>query len=443
MRYVKILVLISVLCVASESVGATNELNACIEQGKSEFAAQNYAQAKHTFTRCLTLDEQNEEVLLSLGGVCLTQEELPQAREYFLAALKQMKRTSPYLSYTYSMLGDIALKQKQNKTALEYYNRSLSFNQAYTNSLVGKGIITEELGDKKAAAEVYKTALAVEPLNVVARERLTALEPVYFSNEEMLEALKQRYAVKPDQENLTEEDRTLFLQIHSAEQQGALDYLKEKYKKVPADYTTTLFEGSSISREVLTLAGYEAARKGQAQDAIVLFEKSGISVKDIFELRDLKGQKIFLPDSTLTDSGVEIYKEALKGKRMFLLPSEDVPLTQAERQKLAARINGLNQRGYMEISRKELEMLKSETNCKEEVLRQSLGLYVLQISKHRRRYFVLSNATDAHKGLAWYYVATERAKRNPSIKVPSNKLASSYKSIDFTVCSAIDGQLLE
>ena len=277
MRFVTFLFLISWLCGANAAFGAG--LNDCVEQGKKEFAAAQYTQAKSTFLQCLMKDSTNEEVLLSLGGVCLTQEELDEARSYFLSALKNMKRTSPYLSYTYSMLGDIALKQKQNKTALAYYNRSLSFNEAYTNSLVGKGVITEELGDKKAAAEIYKTALAVEPLNVVARERLTDLEPVYFTDEEMLEALKQRYAIEPDQETLSKEDRALFSQIHAAEQQGGVAYLKEKYNKMPADYTATLFAGSRFAREVLTLSGFNALQKQRGQDAIALFEKSGILSK--------------------------------------------------------------------------------------------------------------------------------------------------------------------
>ena len=92
-----------------------DQVSSCIGQGKKEFAAEKYTQAKNTFLRCLKSDKNNEEALLSLGGVCLTQEQLDEAKQYFLTALKKMKRTSPYLSYTYSMLGDIALKQKNNK----------------------------------------------------------------------------------------------------------------------------------------------------------------------------------------------------------------------------------------------------------------------------------------------------------------------------------------
>ncbi len=444
MRYIKHSLWLNLVLCSIPLLGASSELNNCLEQGKKEFAAQKYTQAKEIFSRCLTFDKNNEEVLLSLGGVCLTQDELDEAKEYFSAALKHMKRTSPYLSYTYSMLGDIALKQKQNKEALEYYNKSLSYNEAYTNSLVGKGVVTEEQGDKKAAAEIYKVALAVEPLNVIARQRLVALEPIYFSDDEILEALKQRYAIKPDQETLTEEDRELFLKIHNTEERGGIEYLKSKYTKVPSAYLSSLFEGTSFSREILTLDGYNMVRKQLGQDAIALFEKTGVPLNNVFELRDLKGNKIFLPDNTLTDSGLVIYNEALKGKRMFLLPSEDVPPTKDEITKVRARIQNLKQKGYTEISHRELDKLKKDTNCNEKTLRDSLGLYVLQVSKNKKYYFVISSeSATARKGTAWYYIAKARAKRNPNIKVPSNSFVSSYEAIDYTICSAIDGELLE
>ena len=444
MRYIKITLWISMFVCAGPVLAQGDEVESCLERGKQEFAAEQYAQAKKIFEHCLTLDRTNEDTLLSLGGVCLQQEKLEEAREYFLSALKQMKRTSPYLSYTYSMLGDIALKQKQNKTALEYYNRSLSFNEAYTNSLVGKGVVLEEEGDKKEAARVYKTALSVEPLNVVARKHLVALEPVYFSDEEILEALKQRYAIAPDKESLSKDDRELFLKIHATEQRGGINYLKEKYPRVPPEYLTTLFDGTSFSRDVLTLEGYNVVQKRLGQDAIALFERTGISLKDIFELRDLRGGKIFTPESTLTDSGLVAYNEALKGRRMFLLPSEDVPPTRADINKINSRVAQLKQRGYTEISRRELDMLKKQTHCTEEVLRKNLGLYILPISRHAKRYFVISgDKAGERKSTAWYYVAKSRAKKDPSIKVPANNFVSSYESINYSVCSTIDGELLE
>ena len=445
MRYLKI-VFLSVFAAMPLTVWCNQSaLDSCLEQGKKEFAQQHYTLAKSTFTRCLALDKNDEETLLSLGGVCLTQDELNEAKKYFLSALRNMKRTSPYLSYTYSMLGDIALKQNQPKAALVYYNRSLEYNKAYTNSLVGKGVIIENQGKKKEAAEIYKTALAVEPLNVVARKHLIALEPIYFSDEEMLEALKQREAVAADKEKLTDEDRALFAKLHSAEQRGAIDYLREKYPtKIPSKYVVTLFQGTSFSRDILTPEGYDALQQRLGEDAIMLFQRAGISMKDIFELRDLEGERIFRQDNTLTESGLAAYNEALQGRRMFLLPTESVPLNKEQKAQIETRVAELKQKGYTEISAQELALLKKATNCTEDTLRQSLGLYVLPVSEIAKRYFVVSgSAADAHKGLSWYYVARARAAKDPTVKVPSNSVAESYGAMNFTVCSAVDGELIE
>ena len=441
MRYFKLFLLANVL-LCSGVLAAQTPLGACMEQGKKEFAGQDFVRARASFTKCLQLDNKNVDALLSLGGVCLKQDDLDGAQNYFLAALKNMKRSSPYFSYTYSMLGDIALKKGKNKAALAYYNRSLSFNEAYVNSLVGKAVITQAQGDQKAAAEMYKTALAVEPLNLIARKRLIALEPVYFSDEEMLEALKQRYAVLPDKKELSDSDRELFVKMHSAEQRGGIDYLKEKYPKLPADYTVVLFKDTGFAREVLTISGYNALQKQIGQDAIGVFQKAGVRMQDVFDLRDMKGQKIFLPDSSLTDSGFFVYTEALQGRKAYLLPKEAVPPSQDFLDKVAKRVDDLYNDGYVEISRTELEVVKQQTACSEETLRKHLGLYVLPVTKKEKHYFVLARDTGSdHKNAPYYFVQRYRARRNPSLRVPENKLVERYSLWNLKLCS-VDGDLL-
>ena len=445
MHYVKPTLLFSAFLVLCPSFSwAQSQLAACLEQGKKEFAGRDYIHARSTFERCLKMDSQNVDTLLSLGGVALTQDKLDEARRYFLRAIGNMERTSPYFSYTYSMLGDIAFKQQQPQNALRYYERSLGYNRANVNSLVGKAVITENQGDVKTAAKLYETALAVEPLNVVARKRLTALEPLYFSDEEMLSALKQRYAALPDKKELSAADRELFAKMHSAEQRGGIEYLKSKYSVLPADYTVTLFKDTDFAREVLTVGGYNALQKQVGQDAVSVFQKMNVRTQDVFDLRDLQGNKIFLPDSTLTDSGFAVYNEALQGRKAFLLPKEDVPPTQDDLNKIAERISDLKKNGYTEISRAELALVQKQTNCSEDTLRQYMGLYVLVVSKSEKRYFIpQGETTDPKKGAAYYYVARARAQRDPKVVIPRNTLAQSYDSYGYKICSSVDGQLLE
>lgn len=439
-HYSKILCTILWLTLPAVSLRAAQTLSACLEEGKNQYTLRQFTQAQQTFEHCLQLDPQNVDAHLSLAGILLTEEKLSGAKTHFETALKHMKRTSPYWSYTYSMLGDIALKQKNQKQALEMYSKSLEYNPANVNSLIGKGVIWETQGNKQGAAEMYRAAVAVEPLNVIARQRLITLEPDYFTDAEMLSALKQRYAVKPTAEELTDKDRELFTKIHRAEQRRGIDYLKNKYGRNMQDFIVTLNKGTDFERELLTLNGYNTLEKNMGQDAVAVFRKQQIPIQDIFDLRDRQGNPVFTQQSTLTDSGFYVYTQALVGKKEYLLPNQPVPLTQTEIKKSNARARKLEQKGYIEISRSELKMLETETLCSEETLKEKLGVYYLPVAKKQFRYFVLTKDENALKTVPYFYIMTARKKRNPKLEVPANELVSYYDYYGYKVCLS-DGNL--
>ena len=436
-RFFSIAALISSCTVAN---AAPQTLAACLDEGKLQYTNTQYKQAVDTFNHCLTLDPDNVDAHLSVAGALLTQDDLSGAKAHFEAALKNMQRTSPYWSYTYSMLGDIALKQRDAKQALVMYSKSLEYNKANVNSLIGKGVILETQGNYSGAAEAYTSALAVEPLNLIARQRLINLEPEYLTDEEILTALKQRYAVKPEQTELTDANRALFTKIHRAEQRRGIDYLKNKYGKNAQEYIVTLNKGTDFSRELLTLNGYNTLQKNMGQDAVAAFRRLGIPVQQVFELRDKQGNPLFTKDSTLTEEGFAVYTQALAGKKEFLRPGQMVPLTQAEKQKLNTRIKALTQKGYTEITHPELKMLETNTLCSEETLKGKLGVYFFPIGQKHYRYFVRTTDNDPLKTVPYYFVMQARHKRNPKVEVPQNELVEYYKFYGYTICLS-DGNL--
>lgn len=436
---------VSLLCVLlpAAAFAAPETMTSCLEQGKKAYADKELSQAKDIFVRCVKINPSDEQAQLSLAGILLTLNDLDGAEKSFHAALKKMNRASPYIAYTYSMLGDIALKRRQNKEALVLYSKSLQVNPANVNSLVGKGVILEYQGDKLSAAEFYRSALAVEPLNLVARKRLVNLEPEYMTDAEILAALKQRYAVKPEVKELSDEHRALFTAIHRAEQRRGIDYLKNKYPKVPAEFIVTINRETDFEREMLTLAGYTALEKHIGQDAIAVFQRVGVPIQDVFALRNQQGEKVFKEDSTLTEAGFTVYTDALQNRKTFLLPNESLPPTPEFLSKLAAREKELKEAGYVEITYSELKMIENQTLCSEETLRSKLGVYVLPVNKNKRRYFVFARKPkDALKGVPYYYLMKAHSKRNPKIKVPANSLIDSYALYGYTVCLS-DGNLLE
>ncbi len=421
-------------------VHAAQTLAQCLEQGKAQYDAQNYNAAAGTFSACVKMDTSSVDAHLSLAGVLLTQEDLKGAQTQFEEALQHMQRNSPYWSYTYSMLGDIALKQKENKKALSLYGKSLTYNAANVNSLIGKGVILEAQGDKQGAAESYTAALAVEPLNVIARKRLISLEPDYMTDEEILTALKQRYAVKPEQKELTEKNRALFEKIHWAEEHKGVDYLKNKYGKNTQDFVVTLNQGTDFARDLLTLNGYNTLQKSIGQDAVTVFQRMNIPIQEVFALRNKEGKPVFTKESTLTDEGYVVYTHALAGKKEFLLPNQAVPPTPAQVQKANQRAKNLLGKGYAEITRSELKMVETQTLCSEDTLKDKLGVVYLPVTKERHRYFVTVKDASELKNVPYFYVMQARHKRNPKVEVPKNELVEYYKFYGYTICLS-DGNL--
>ena len=433
-----------VLCLLSTALFAqTSEnqtLSSCLERGKEQYGQAQHDQAAQTFKHCLELDAENVEAHLSLAGVLLTQEKLAEAQEHFEAAIKNMKRSSPYWSYAYSMLGDISLKKQEQKEALNMYQKSLQYNPANVNSLIGKGVVLEMQGNVQGAAEAYQAALAVEPLNTIARQRLISLEPDYLTDADMLQALKQRYAVKPEATELTEKDRELFSKIHLAEQRLGVDYLKNKYGSNTKDYIVTLNKDTDFAREILSIDGYKVLQKNIGQDAVAVFRKLNIPVQEVFELRDKQGNPVFTKESTLTEEGFYVYTQALQGKKEYIFHNQLVPLTQKEVEKANQRAKALTQKGYEEISRAELKMLETETLCSEDTLKKDLGVYFLPVGKKHFRYFVRKTDSKELKTVPYYYVMVSRKKRNPKVEVPKNQVIEYYKYYNYTICLS-DGNL--
>lgn len=431
-------------------IGAINIVNAadiddCLQKGKMFFDVQQFEQAQQQFSACVTTHPNAPEGYLSLAGTLLKLNKFSEAEKQFQNALAKTGDDSPSQSYAYSMLGDIALKQQKNAQALELYKKSLSFHKANINSLIGQGVILEYTGDKKGAAESYEQALSFEPTNLVARKRLINLEPSYFSDEQILTALQQRYAPTSETSKVTEQERDLFFHIHQAEQRRGTDYLKNKIQPLPPDYIVTLYKDTPIEREILTYSGYQTLQKHLGQDALSAFQKAGISAKDVFTLRDLKGKPIFDKNGYLTDEGFYAYTGSLTGKKSFLLPNEDVPPTPEDLQRADRAAQHLKDQGYIEISRNEYNMLLKVTKCSAETLKNDLDVRSVAITKHRLRHFVQSKELphkQALKAVPYYYVMTERAKKNPQIKVPKNSVIEYHKYFGHAEICLDDGKPL-
>jgi len=437
---------VSLLCMAVAPIGRAGDVQDCMQDGKILFNNQQLERARQKFVQCTQQDPSNPDTYLSLAGVLLRQNNAADAEKQFLKALTKMKEDSPYFSYVYSMLGDLALKQQKNAQALGWYDKSLSVSEGNVNSLIGKGIVTESAGQYKDAAAAYEKALSFEPANAVAHKRLLQLEPFYFSDEQLLNALLQRHALPATEKiQITDKERALFRHIHLAEQRRGVDYLRNKLQKLPPEYVVTLYKDTPFERNILTLEGYNILQKYLGQDAVAAFEQAQIPAKDIFSLRDLKGANVFDQNGYLTDEGYYVYLNAVKGKKTYLLPYEDVAPTEKELQRAQRAIEQLKQQGYVEITRSEYNKVQEVTLCSEETLKEKMDVRTVSVTKHRARYMVLSkepSARQAIKTVPYYFVMLERSKKNPSVKVPRNSFIEYSKIMGISSICLDDGNLL-
>lgn len=346
---------------------AYQDVAECAEDGKKFHKEQDIESAAATYLVCYKMDPKNADVLLTLGGLYLSLDSLNEAKKYFTLALKQMGKNSPYLAYTYSRLGDIEFKQGNSAAALTNYNRSLSYNSSNVNSIIGRGVILEQKGDLKTAARAYKTALRVEPYNIIARDNYRRLEPEILTDNEILEELKERKAISGEVQILTTPARALFMQIHRAEQNNGVGFVSEKYKGTPPKgFILEKNTGRPDIRLMLSLSGYNAFMSHMSLDAAKHFQTYGLTPADVYKLRDRRGEPVFDDKKVLTEEGISVYKQSLAGQKTFLTPKEPLPAAaQAQSQEEAAlRLEGFD----IEISNKEYVYVLKETKCSEQTL---------------------------------------------------------------------------
>lgn len=362
------------------------ETQKCLNKGKEFFEQKEYSYAQKTLEGCLKTDPQNVDILVSLGGVCMKQNNYDQAIVYFKNALKNMSKKSPYVSYVYTRLGDSYTHNKDFTKAGKYYEASLKFEPANINSLVGKGICEEKTGNYQKAAEYFKKALAVDFTNIVARERLIDLEPMILSHEEIISTMKERNILDPQALDYQEQDFELLKKMLTAEKNKAITYLSDKYNgKIPPGLIVEKFPGKLYARKMLSYSGYNDLIFLLSKDAIDLFMKEA-SYNEILKLRDLEGNPIFDEKGILTDAGLAAYNMSLNGQRAYLLPSEPIP---SSAKKADMIVKKLIKQGYEEITNTEYAYVMEKTRCSEQTLVEKLEVKIVPITRERRRYLVV------------------------------------------------------
>jgi Cytochrome c biogenesis factor len=359
----------------------------CLDKSKAFFEQKEFPYAQRTLEDCLKTNPNDVDILVSLGGVCMKQNDFDNALTYFKTALKNMTKQSPYVSYVYTRMGDCYTHKKDFEKAGKYYEASLKYEPANINSLVGKGICEEQTGNYQNAEEYFKKALAVDFTNIVARRRLIALEPDILTQDELVANMKERNILDPQASTYQEQDLDLLKKMLKAERDKAIKYLEDKYDgKIPPGLIVEKYPGKIYARKMLSYSGYNDLMFLLSQDAINFFLKEQVYKSEMLKLRDLEGNKIFNDKGFLTEEGLIAYSLSLNGQKSYLLPSQPLP---SGVQKANMFVQQLLKQGYEEITVSEYAYLMEESRCSKQTLVNKLGVKIVPITKEKNRFLVL------------------------------------------------------
>ena len=153
--------------------------------------------------------------------------------------------------------------------------------------------------------------------------------------------------------------------IRAAEAAGAVELLRRKF---PGNSRLYYEENENGIKIRLTLEGYNAYARAVSRDAVKYFEGKGISLREIFKLRDSNGDPIFDKTGQITPEGLNAWSLAKNtGKITWIFSYQPVPGSKKQIQSTREIIQ-LSKIGYREISEPEYLWLLKATNCPPDVL---------------------------------------------------------------------------
>ena len=351
---------------------------------------------------CESLAPHNPQIKIDRAEHLLRLGKYEEAAGEYQRAAALFGVKDPMAAFCHLKTAQIYFKLNDIPASIRQYNTALEINKNDLNAMMGLAAAYEAKADLKTAGDLYARVLKAEPGNAKARERLDEINFNLLSSEQLLEELRARGAADGKKTSPSADDLKLLRAMRQAERNGAVDYLSSK-----TAYTKSFIlekQEQGYIRLTLTLTGFKSYQSYLTQDAISFLEKKGITLRDIFTLRDLKGRPFFEPGGRLTEEGAQAYRQALIGEKTWLMHYEAVPTPEEE--KLTAEAEALVKNGFREISEPEYLWLMKVTDCPDNVLRSAPCNIKLLKTQRSLKYFLCYSppplCSDAAGKLATY-----------------------------------------
>ncbi|MEI7482094.1 MAG: tetratricopeptide repeat protein [Elusimicrobiota bacterium] len=348
--------------------GASEKLfKACENDAENLKKSGDTIKIENKLADCSALAPRNPQIKINRAAYLLRLGKYTVAIEEYQKAAALLGGSDPMTAFCHLKIAQTYFKLNDITKAVQHYTKALEINKNDLNAMLGLAEACEAKADLKTAGDLYARILKAEPGNTKAREHLDKINFNLLSNSQLLDELRDRGEADDKKTAASPDDLKLLSAIHRAERNGAVDYLRAK-----TIYTNGLFlekqEKHSV-RLMLTLAGFKSYQGYLTRDAIIFFEKKGITLRDIFTLRDLKGLPVFDPGGRLTGEGMQAYWLAVTGEKTWLMHYEAVATPEEE--KLTAEAEKLMSAGFREISESEYLWLMKATDCPDDILRSA------------------------------------------------------------------------
>jgi len=234
--------------------------------------------------------------------------------------------------------------------------------------------------------------------------------------EYLLTEMRSRRIIGKDEKSWSPSQYTRLLRLREAQALGAFDLLMAKLgtlRGVAAEPTV-----NGTKRLWLTRTGYDRFVFYLSQDARAYFERKGAEAKYVFQVKSIKGKRLFTDKGKLTQQGIEIYnriqrklpvfwkqpdgrvtgtvrppKELTAPVRRALPPPAKKKLGQRPPtdKEAVAKVGALMRSGYIEISETEVQFLLKSAKMTQEQLAQDSSLQVIPA---RDKVFYLLSPSD-------------------------------------------------
>lgn len=122
-----------------------------------------------------------------------------------------------------------------------------------------------------------------------------------------LEEMRVRGILALDRSEWGLEEQILLGRIRRAEKEGASTWLRGRFGRFP--YLVETSSGTWLTHQ-----GYDRYLFLKSQEARRFFEKKGVAPKEVFDLRDARGELVFDPGGRLTPAGERLYHLGAAGR---------------------------------------------------------------------------------------------------------------------------------